>query len=77
MPFNFGEIGFSQSILMLFKLLLIIGGGFYVIFAFIVIRQITVMKKTLITVLEPEIFILGWLHLLAAIGLFVYFILAL
>lgn len=74
MPLSFGTIGFSESILMLFKFFFIVGGAFYLLFAFVVIRQIAIMKKTIITHLEPEIFALGWLHLAAAVGLLAYFI---
>jgi hypothetical protein len=64
----------SIALLAFVKLLFIIGGVLYFLFAFIVIRQIAVMRKTLITALEPEISALGWIHLALTIGLLLYFI---
>jgi hypothetical protein len=68
------SLGIDQPLLLVFKLLLIIGGLCYVVFAFVVIRQLSVMKKTLITTLAPEISALGWVHLIMAGGLFLYFV---
>ena len=68
------NFNFDTTILILVKSLFIIGGGLYFAFAFIIIRQIAVMKKTLITPLEFEISFLGWLHLALTVGLFLYFI---
>ncbi|OGJ37544.1 MAG: hypothetical protein A2383_00800 [Candidatus Pacebacteria bacterium RIFOXYB1_FULL_39_46] len=69
------NFGLDNALLIVIKLLFIIGGGLYFLFSFVVIRQITIMKKTLITTLEPEISLLGWIHLLLVLGLFLYFIL--
>lgn len=74
MNFGFSGIGFDDALLGLIKLLFIVGGTLYFIFAFVVIRQITIMKKTLITPLEFEISALGWLHLALTTGLFLYFV---
>ena len=62
------------ALLMIVKLLFVVGGVLYFLFAFIVIRQIAVMKKTLLTPLGLEISFLGWLHLGLTIALFLYFI---
>jgi hypothetical protein len=76
MNFGFNLIGTDAhtALLMIVKLLFVVGGGLYFLFAFIVIRQIAVMKKTLLTPLGLEISFLGWLHLALTIGLFLYFI---
>lgn len=73
---NLGLIGlnFDTALLGFVKLLFIVGGALYFVFAFIVIRQIAVMKKTLITPLGNHVSILGWLHLALTICLFLYFI---
>lgn len=65
---------FNTALLGLVKLLLIVGGILYLFFSVIIIRQITVMRKTLITALEPEISALGWIHLGLTVGLLVYFV---
>jgi hypothetical protein len=74
MNLGIGGLEFSTALLGLLKILLIVGGGLYFVFAFIVIRQIAVMKKTLITPLELEISFLGWFHLALTTGLFLYFV---
>lgn len=68
------NLEFNVALLGLVKLLLIVGGILYLFFSVIIIRQITVMRKTLITTLEPEISVLGWLHLGLTVGLLVYFL---
>ena len=69
------NLDFSLALLKTFKWFLVIGAGFYVVFAFVVIRQISVMKKTLITVLSPNITMLGYLHMVFAVGVFATFLL--
>ena len=71
---GFEGLGFDTALLAFVKLLFIIGGALYFLFAFVVIRQISVMKKTLITQLELEISFLGWVHLALTTGLFLYFV---
>lgn len=77
MNFDLDAAGVNMALLTLVKVILIVGGALYFVFAFIVIRQISVMRKTLITPLEPEIAFLGWLHLGMTTGLFLYFLFAL
>ncbi len=60
--------------LFLIKILLIVAGFLYVCFGVIVTRQTAVMKKTLITPIEPAIQLLGLLHLFVALGIFVFFL---
>lgn len=73
---NFGLVGisFDTALFGFLKALFIIGGALYFAFAFIVIRQIAVMKKTLITPVGTQVSFLGWLHLALTTCLFLYFI---
>ncbi len=57
-----------------FRIMFYLGAIIYIIFAFVVIRQIAVMKKTLITTFSPVISLLGYLHLGLAIGLLILYI---
>ncbi|CAN5287509.1 hypothetical protein BH10PAT2_BH10PAT2_0400 [soil metagenome] len=54
------------------KAMFLIGFALYVIFAFIAARQIDNMQSTVITPLSPLIRVLGYLHLLLAIGAFLF-----
>ena len=64
----------NQLILNLFQDFFIIGGIFYIIFAVVVIRQIIVMKKTLITSFNPVILTLGYIHLGLAVAVLLFYI---
>lgn len=58
----------------IFKVLFILSVFFYVIFSVIVIRQVQIMKNTLITPVSPVILWASILHLLVAVGiLFLFF----
>ena len=74
MNFGIDTFSFNEALLGTIKLLFIVGGVLYFAFAFVIIRQISVMKKTLITPLELEISSLGWIHLALTTGLFLYFV---
>lgn len=50
---------------------------FYVVFAFVVTRQVTIMRKTLITPFSPVLTTVGYIHLAVAIIFFVFFLLVL
>ncbi len=72
--FNVGELtpGFEQGLLLgVFKFFLIVGAILYAFFSFIVVRQIAIMRKTLITEFSPIFTILGYVHF--ALALFVVF----
>jgi hypothetical protein len=62
----------SLVVFLFIKAMFLLGFGLYVIFAFIAARQIDNMGKTVITPLSPLIQLLGYLHLLMAIGAFVF-----
>jgi len=54
------------------KILFLIGFFLYILFAFLAVRQIDEMRRTLITPLSPIIQIIGYLHLLLAMLAFVF-----
>lgn len=57
------------------KFIFVVGAFFYLIYTFIVFRQVQVMKNTLITSFSPMVSLLGFLNLLLAAALFGGFIL--
>lgn len=66
------EAGILSAI---FKVLFLLSVSFYIVFAVIVIRQVQIMKNTLITAISPVILMASILHLLLAVGiLFLFFI---
>jgi len=54
------------------RILFYIGFIFYVIFAFIALRQIEVMRKTVVTPFSTVVFLIGIGHLLLAIGALIF-----
>jgi hypothetical protein len=58
-----------------FKLLFVAVALLYVVFAFVVTRQIKVMRTTLITTFSPVVRIIGYLHFLYAVAVFILFVL--
>lgn len=69
---------FGHSLfLLLFKILFVLAAFLYVLFSFVVIRQISLMRKTLITPFSPVLSILGWLHSVIAIIVLLVFIIIL
>lgn len=57
------------------KFIFVAAAFFYLVYTFIVFRQVQVMKKTLITSFSPIVNLLGFANLLLAIALFVGFLL--
>lgn len=55
------------------KLLLIVGMIFYLLFSVVVIRQIKLMRTTLITSFSPFVTVLGFVHLAIAISVALLF----
>jgi uncharacterized membrane protein YidH (DUF202 family) len=64
----------NQFLQNLFHDFFIIGGILYIIFAIVVIRQIHVMKKTLITTFSPIIEIIGYIHLVLSVLVLLFYI---
>ena len=52
------------------KLMMLVGLGIYIVFAFIIVRQEQLMSKTLEAASERIISTLTWLHLGAAVVVF-------
>lgn len=65
----------NHSMELVFKWLFVIGATLYMLFTLVVMRQISLMKKTLITEVSPFISTLGLTHFLMAACLVVFYIL--
>jgi len=74
-PINIREINFNTIIYVIEKAFFLIGALLYLVFAFVMVRQISIMKKTVITDLSPTITLLGLIHLIVSIMVFVGFLL--
>ncbi len=64
---NFTGVALFDGLL---KAMFVIGFGLYTVFAFIVTRQISNMRRTLSTSASFPIRVVGYLHLLMAVVLF-------
>lgn len=71
------ELTNTPIFLGLLKFLFILGAALYVIFSFVVVRQISLMRQTVVTSLSAFLQLIGYLHLLFAIIVVVIFFLAL
>ncbi len=67
----------DRALLLVLKLFYIVGGMLYFVFSLVVVRQIAVMKKTLITPLSPTVTMIGYVHLFATIASIIFFLLIL
>lgn len=67
---------FSFSIDFFIKSLLLVGMIFYVVFGVMVVRQVSLMAKTLNGNFDLPIKIIAWVHLGMIIGLFLIILLA-
>lgn len=65
----------NHSMELVFKWLFVIGAVLYMLFTLVVIRQISLMKKTLITEVSPLISTLGVAHFLMAACLVGFYLL--
>lgn len=65
----------NSSILVLGKLFFLFGFGTYVIFAIVIVRQVYLMTTTLQVGFETPVRMLGWIHLIVAIGVFLFVLL--
>jgi len=69
------ELTFSPILTSIFlKIIFIIGSLFYLIYSFVVVRQISVMKKTLITGFSDTITLFGLINLILAMLVFIAFL---
>jgi hypothetical protein len=63
-----------QSVMLgVFKIMFLILALIYLAFAVIVIRQIKLMKSTLITTLTPTLISVGYIHLVVSIAILILF----
>lgn len=67
-------VGISDFVLLGVKTLFIIGALLYLVFAFVVTRQIQVMRSTVITPFSPAVQLLGLVHLVLALAVLILFI---
>lgn len=63
----------NDLFLMAIKVMFIIGGSLYALFALLVVKQISLMSKTIMTPFSIYITLIGYLHLLAALVVLIYF----
>lgn len=67
----------NELLLGVFKFFLVVCGLLYMIFSFVILRQIKIMRGTLITPFSPIIRTLGIIHLILAGGVLVLFVVVL
>lgn len=67
-------VGINGFFLLGVKGLYIIGAILYLVFAFVVIRQIQVMRNTVLTPFSSVVQALGIIHLLMALAILILFI---
>lgn len=70
----FDSLDLNSAVLGIFKIFFVIASLLYIIFAIVVVRQISVMKKTLITSFSPVITVLGFIHLIFAIVMSLFYL---
>lgn len=57
-------------LLIVFKLLFLSGIALYIVFAFMVVRQVQLMTQTVAIPFDPILRLIAWVHLFLAIGVF-------
>ncbi|MCA9369745.1 hypothetical protein KC686_01165 [Candidatus Woesebacteria bacterium] len=62
---------------LVFKGMFLVAGVLYVAFAFVVVRQIHIMRSTLITSVSPMLLLIGYIHLVVSIIVLLMFFLLL
>ena len=74
---NFLTGDMNDLTLLLFKVMFVVTAFLYVLFAIVVVRQISIMRSTLITSFSPLLTTVGLVHLLFSIGVLIFFIVSL
>jgi len=69
--------GMALSVWFVVKIFFLIAIGVYIVFAFVVVRQVGLMTDTLEVGFETPVRIVAWGHLLFAIGILILAILIL
>lgn len=57
-------------LLIVFKLLFLSGIALYIVFAFMVVRQVQLMTQTITIPFDPILRLIAWVHLFLTIGVF-------
>ncbi len=65
----------SDLVQFILKVLFVLAGALYVIFSFVVIRQIALMRQTVVTPFSTTIKLGGYVHFLFALVVLIYFLL--
>lgn len=68
--FNQGSV--DSVVFNFMKILFLIGFFLYILFAFLAVRQTEEMRRTVMTPLSPVIQAISYVHLLLAIGAFIF-----
>jgi hypothetical protein len=76
-PFMFSPDANGEFMLVAIKYMFVIGGVIYLLFAFLITKQINLMNKTLVTTVSSKNKLLGRLHLTATVLVLIYYILVL
>ena len=64
-------INFTLPVWQIVKIFFLVGMGVYLVFAFVIIKQVKVMLSTIEIGFEAPIRILAWLHMLFAVFVFI------
>jgi hypothetical protein len=71
---GFGRIDANQLIVGSVKIMFVIAGILYLVFAGLVLRQVYIMKHTVVTSFSPIVVLLGYAHLVLAVLVFLFFL---
>lgn len=72
-----GFVSGQEVLVGIFRILFIVSALLYVVFAAVVIRQISIMRDTLQTPFSASLRLVGWAHLVIAVLVFVSFLIIL
>ena len=72
---EFGEI--NDFMLVAVKYMFVIGGFIYLLFAYLVTKQISLMSRTISTTASAKNKTLGYVHLVVSVVVLIYFLLVL
>ncbi len=59
------------------KVIFVLAGGLYVLFSFVVVRQISLMRHTIITTFSTIITMVGYIHLIISVCVLLFFLVSL
>jgi hypothetical protein len=76
-PFMFGIDKDGEFMLLAIKYMFVIAGFIYLLFAYLITKQIKMMNKTLSTTISTQNRLLGRVHMIVSILVLIYFLLVL